>query len=371
MKHLLFILLLPTSTWAADEPGKAEKACEEALGEAKTELSNYAQRKLSQASLNPHAVNAPTQTGMTGNPVTDLTTQMSQINQQMAAAEQEESKARFAAEDDCFRQFTSIEDQVHAFRQKDYERRREINKAETEKLKEESQIRIACHAESAKLSQAEKQRLAESYRNRTVSTVGGATGSQKQVRELQSRYYNECLNSGATREALRSAQDALNMQMNNFQLMSQEILSDIEYQETKTARLDAHCQLRQDRIGQQGQMQKNALRQTQLMNMMSLSMALKTANASNGEQEQVRNAYQSIEMILEPTNWHNLELKCAGQAFDTARVVDAVPADVIGLFSTVNQACRPEGDKTGTKNCVTSTGTFSIEKQRAESTATK
>lgn len=370
MKHFFFIFLLPLSSLAANEPlDDAAKACKEALDDAKEGLEDYSRDLLIRANNNSHAVDAPTQTASTGNPVTDLINQMSANNQKMAEAAQQESQARSQAEDDCFRQLTSIEDQVHSFRQKDYERRREINRAETEKLKEESQIRIACHAESAKLAQAERVRLAE-YRNRTVSTVGGATGSQKQVRELQSRFYNECLNSGATREAFRSAQDVLNMQMNNFKIQTEEIMSDIAYQDTKTARLDAHCQLRQDRISQQSSIQKNSIRQSQLMNMMSLSMALKTANANTDGQEQVRNSFGDIENIL--GNWGVISERCANQGNATAKEVDAVPADVFSrFFSDVNKSCRPEGDASGTKNCVTSTGINSTEKQRADSTATK
>ncbi|MBY0385429.1 hypothetical protein K2X05_09745 [bacterium] len=368
MKLILLVILLPLTAFAAADVNIEEQKqkCDSALDVAETKVNNYLTRLNNDLARNPpHAVEGASQRPLTGNPITDAITAVGDSIQQSAQQATQISQARGQVDDDCFQQAVQLQDKAHDIRQKDYQRRREIGNAETEKLKQESEIRAKCWGEASQLYQAEMQRLA-GYAQRIVGSVGGATKSQKDIQALRNNFYNNCMNSGPTKEALNMVKNDLDNKVRNFGIMAEELASDLNYNEsTKTTQLKEHCKLRQERIDEQASIQKNASMQQMGLQIMGLNMAMKTASANSSDREQVIATYGSLQELLEPNKWTSLKEYCLGTDTNTGdkSKVTAVPTDVIGYFEPVNEACKPAG---GDRTCVSSTGANSTEKQSAD-----
>lgn len=363
MKLWILFCLLPFAA-LAEEKDKAT-ACADALNQAQSKVKSYIESLSYNTTSQGHAENADGQVYSTGNPITDMATQMNQNMQKMMELKQQQSQAMAQAEDNCFQQSLTLDDQDHQDRQKGYELQRKINTAETEKLKQEAQIRINCHAEAAKLATAEKERLAR-YDQRTVSTVGGATQSKQQINGLHDRFYNECLSSGATKEALNSCKLDLDTNMRNLASLNQEVLSDIDYRDSKRGKMNAHCNLQYERVDKQFGDQMRTLTQSQLISGIGLAMAMKTAAANGSAQNSAYQTYSTLQDLLEPSKWEELMSNCTNAANYGATHATAVPNDVVDAFNTANSVCRPEGAES-TRKCVVPSGANSQEKQRQQS----
>lgn len=367
MKLILLVILSPLISIAEeasvyDEQGEK---CSSALATAKSEVqAEYTRLSNRLAQAEPHAIDAASgKPIMTGDPVTDLVTAAGSTIQESADRATQISQARGQVDDDCFQQLVQIQDKCHDIRQKDFERRREVGNAETEKLRQESEIRSKCWGEASQLFQAEMGRLA-AYAQRIVGSVGGATKSQKDIQSLRNNFYNNCMNSGPTQEALKMCKVDLDNKMRNFGIVGEELAADLNYHEsTKTAQLKEHCKLRQQRIDEQEAVQKNSLMQKLGLQLMALNYASQSSKANASEKEQVIGTYESLEGLLNLERWDALKKSCANlitQTGDTSEVL-AVPKDVWPAFEEVNKACKPPG---GTRTCVTSSGRDSKERQQ-------
>ncbi len=365
MKLFLVLILTSVSTWAAEsELEVLGKKCESALSEAKDEVYKWKQDLFNQTVPSANAVDAASaQPISTGNPITDMYAKLNQLNQQMAEIKQQESTAMASAEDDCFSKFEQNEDEREQNRRKGYEGLEQIAIAENEKQKQLNQIRGTCLTKSMEMAMADRQQLAKNYNQRLVSTVGGATQSKKQLANLPAQYNQQCLK--AAKYAFESADQDLATKMRIYNIRTEEIISADNYLDLKKEKLSAYCEQRYDRITKQAQDQKNMIAQNQILAYVGTEMAMKTASANGAEQEKIYGAAQSLEQILEPTFWKNLEIGCAGQFQETNGGTTRVPADIWPEFDDVNKYCRPPGAP-ATQNCVTTHGTPSLEKQKRD-----
>jgi hypothetical protein len=240
-----------------------------------------------------------------------------------------------------------------------------MNMAEGEKMKQESAIRLQCWKESSDLYQREMARLADRYANRTVSTVSGATRSKKDIQGLRSGFYNQCMASPATQEALLSGKADLDVKMRNFTSMAKEFASDLEYHEnTKMSRMSDYCKLRQEKIDAQYAPIRNQARQNIILSDLAMVMASQTASASAEGQQQVRNSYNSLDWIL--INWENITQNCTtlNTSMSSAPNIDSVPTDAYSVMRPIQEACRP-ANMPASVQCFKNSGTPSTEKQNA------
>ena len=217
--------------------------------------------------------------------------------------------------------------------------------------------------EASNLFLAEIENL-KNYARRIVGTVSGATRSKNEVKSLRTRFYNECMASGPSRESLLSVKNDLDTKMKNIAITSQELAADLDYYEnTKMKRLSDHCKLRADRIDAQFLPMRNSIVQNQMINLLGFSMAMETSSVSLEAQERVYAAYSSIRDILNPENWKKLVERCANQSQNTTNVseMDSVPSDVFAILQPINQACRPSSSES--LNCLKSSGINSYERQ--------
>jgi hypothetical protein len=376
MQHYLFLLLVIFSFHAncQDTPTPEEQAaaCNTAITTAETTLRNEILRHQNTlAAAPPHAVDAASNQPLsTGNPITDAMAGASRAQSELAQAQQQKMQAQSQIDNECFQQFEDISDKAHDIRQKEYDRLRQINMAEGEKMKQEADIRLACWKEASGLYQNEITALA-SYERRSVGSVSGATRSRRDIESLRTGFYNQCLNSQATQEAMRSSRADLDIKLRNFNLLATEFASDLEYHEnTKMTRMNQHCQLRQEQVDAQYAPIRNAAIQNMAMSVLAVRMASQTAAASAEGQQQVRDSYNSLSNII--SNWPRIRETCANlhTATPTGANVDAVPLDAYNVMSPIHQACRPPGNTT--VRCFTSSGANSTERQRADrATATQ
>ncbi len=371
MRRYLFLILFAFHFDAFSEeeltPEERNAACDAAITAARTNVQNQLNTLNNTIANNPHAVDAASDQPLTtGNPVTDAMAAVSKAQNDLAQAQQQKTQAQSQVDNECFQQFEDISDKAHDIRQKDYDRLRQINMAEGEKMKQESEIRLACWKESSGLYQGEIARLA-TYANRTVGSLSGATRSKKDIEGLRTNFYNQCCNSPATQEALRSCKSDLDIKMRNFSSMATEFASDLEYHEnTKMTRMNEHCKLRQEQIDAQFAPMRNAAMQSMAMGVLAVTMASQTAAASTEGQQQVRDTYNSLADILNPTKWDRIVQKCTNLHTEQSAnpSVDSVPADAYSLMRPIHAACRPPG-MSDSINCFKSSGTSSSEQQRA------
>lgn len=369
MQHILFLFLAIffCHLASAEEPSQEERnaACASAIATARTTIQNDITRHQNTVASAPHAVDAASNQPLTtGNPVTDAFANLSKAQSELAQAQQQKIQAQSQIDNECFQQFEDISDKCHDIRQKEYDRLRQVNMAEGEKMKQESEIRLSCWKEASTLFQAEMANL-QSYVRRTVGSVSGATRSKKDIEGLRSGFYNQCLNSPATQEAIRSCKADLDVKMRNFSLMATEFASDLEYHEnTKMARMSEHCKLRQQQVDAQYAPIRNAAMQNMALSALGVAMASQTAAASADGQQQVSATLTSLNDIL--NNWSNITTNCTNlhQSTASAPNIIAVPSDAYSALEPIHAACRPEGMDPNIK-CFKSLGTPSAEQQRA------
>jgi hypothetical protein len=369
MRYYLFLFLTAFSlnAFCAEETSQEDRdaACTNAIASVKTTLQNDILRHQNTIASVPHAVDAASDQPLTtGNPVTDAFASLNKAQSDLAQAQQQKIQAQAQVENDCFQQFEDLSDKSHDIRQKEYDRLRQINMAEGEKMKQESEIRLQCWKESSSLFQGEMARLA-TYANRTVGSINGATRSRKDIEGLRSNFYNQCLNSPATQEAIRSCKADLDVKMRNFSLMATEFASDLEYHEnTKMTRMNDHCKLRQEQIDAQYAPMRNQAIQNIAMSGLMMAMASQTAAASADGQQQVRDSYNSLSTIL--NNWDRITQNCTNlnSATSSAPDIDSVPTDAFSAMRPIHDACRPAGMDASIQ-CFKSSGAASTELQKA------
>ena len=369
MHYFLFLFLSVFSFDAicAEETSQADRdaACTNAIASVRATLDNDIRRHRDAIAANPHAVDAASnQPVTTGNPVTDAFASLNKAQSDLAQAQQQKIQAQSQVENECFQQFEDLSDKSHDIRQKEYDRLRQINMAEGEKMKQESEIRLQCWKEASGLYQGEMARLA-TYANRTVGSVNGATRSKKDIEGLRSNFYNQCINSPATQEAVRSCKADLDVKMRNFSLMATEFASDLEYYEnTKMTRMNDHCKLRQEQIDAQYAPMRNQAIQNIAMSGLQMMMASSTASASAEGQQQVRDSYNSLNTIL--NNWERITQNCTGLDTATASApdIDSVPTDAYSAMLPIHDACRPP-NLPASVQCFKSSGAASTELQNA------
>lgn len=370
MKLFFLIFLTSLAAWSEEKADieEQQKKCEDSLDKAKDDVRDY-QRSIQYNTIpSAHAVDpASGQPISTGNPITDMFSQMNQLNQQMAQIKQQESQAMAQAEDDCFSKFEKNEDEREQNRRKGYEGLEQIALAENEKQKQINQIHGTCLSKSMEMATADRQRLAGNYNQRLVSTVGGATQSKKQLANLPAQYNQQCLK--AAKYALETADQDLATKMRIYNIRTEEIISADAYLDIKKAKLSDYCEKRYDRIASQAADQKNSIAQSQMLTQIGALMALRTANASGEEQQRVDAVHTSLQALLEPTYWNNLKITCANQFQETKGGTTRVPADVYSSFSDVNKYCRPP-NAPDSQSCISTTGRESVEKQKQRSGAT-
>lgn len=372
MKTLLILFsIVSFSRLANAEDPDPIKVCSDAIAKAKTDLTNYSNQLANQAALAAanHATPNPTQGGTiqvasTGNPLSDAAVVLNSTNQQLASLQQQKMDMQSQADNECFNQRSTIEDNLHEFRQSSYKRQQEIKIAETEKLKQISDITINCQAEAGKLYMEDVANKAV-YSNRIVSTVGGVTSSSNQLAGRRDYYFNQCMASGATQETLNMANVQLNAKMANLATESQSVASDIAYQESKEANLSEMCKLKQQQIDAKMAVPMNAAKQQQAMNLIGILTSASIGSANASSQAQATNNFQSINDILTPTKWSAIESACNNLvSSNTNSPFAGIPADAFPTLAPINAACRPKGSSA---NCVTSSSTNSLEMQRLPS----
>ncbi len=364
----LFLSVFSLNAFCAEETSQADRdaACSNAIDSVRATLDNDIKRHQNTIAANPpHAVDgASNQPVTTGNPVTDAFASLNKAQSDLAQAQQQKIQAQSQVENECFQQFEDLSDKCHDIRQKEYDRLRQINMAEGEKMKQEAEIRQGCWKEASALFQAEIGRLAE-YVNRTVGSVNGATRSKKDIEGLRSNFYNQCINSPATQEAIRSCKGDLDIKMRNFSLMATEFASDLEYHEnTKMTRMNDHCKLRQEQIDAQYAPMRNQAIQNIAMSGVAMMMASSTASASAEGQQQVRDSYNSLNTIL--NNWARITQNCTGldTATSSAPNIDSVPSDAYSAMQPIHEACRP-ANMPASVQCFKNSGAASTELQNA------
>jgi hypothetical protein len=369
MRYYLFLFLsvFSLNAFCADVATQDDRdaACTNAIASVRTTLENDIARHRATLASNPHAVDAASnQPFTTGNPLTDAYANLNRAQSDLAQTQQQKIQAQSQVENECFQQFEDISDKCHDTRQKEYDRLRQVNMAEGEKMKQESEIRLSCWKEASTLFQAEMGRLAE-YVNRTVGSINGATRSKKDIEGLRTNFYNQCFNSPATQEAIRSCKADFDVKMRNFSLMATELASDLEYHEnTKMARMNAHCKLRQEQIDAQFAPMRNQAIQNIAMGGVAMLMASYTASASADGQQQVRDTYNSLNIIL--NNWARITQNCTG--LNTATIsnpdIDSVPSDAYSVMQPIHDACRP-ANMPASIQCFKNSGSPSTELQNA------
>jgi hypothetical protein len=368
MRYFLLLILLPLSTFAAQPPDIDEQnaRCTAALDKAKTYLQAEATRLANLAAATPPAAvdAASNQPITTGNPITDSLANLGKAQGELAQAQQQKLQAQAQIDNECFQQAEDISDKCHDIRQKEPDRLRQINMAEGEKKKQESEIRLACWKEASTLYQGEMARMTN-YQERIVSTVSGATRSKLDINQLRTRFYNQCYSSPATQEALRSCKGDLDIKMRNFELMATEFASDLEYHEnTKMNRLSKHCNLRQEQVDAQFAPMRNAAIQQIALGAWGVKMAMETASASTEGQQKVRDTYGSYDQIL--SNWTRITQNCTNlhTASTSDANIDQVPSDVYEVMRPIHDACRTS-EASANIQCFKSTGVLSTDKQKA------
>jgi hypothetical protein len=252
-----------------------------------------------------------------------------------------------------------MDDQLHAFRQTAYKRQQILAQASTEKMKQEATVRTECANEATENFNKELARL-QGYRERTVSTIGGVTGSEREIMRLEDRFYARCMARKATREALESIKNNFDMQLRNLKTETEAILSDMDYLDSKRSRLGEHCSLRVERVLEQNRINQNSLRQAAQLQSMALQMSMMTSNASMEGQGQAAGRFMSVNDVLSPAGWKNISESCGNLDANTKPF--EVPADIFDLFRDVNETCsKASGVNT---NCIRSTRSLSSEGQR-------
>jgi hypothetical protein len=368
MKNLFLISFILVSFVSAHaEDSQEVKDCRDAIDRARKKVNDYADGKASQmtpSSVAPPPQSGGGQSGQNGQQPKNSFQALSEGFAKQGELEAQKSDEIQKTEDNCEDQANKIEEKIQEFRQSDYERRMQLNLAETEQKKQISDIVLACHTEASKLL-VEERTVSDQYVNRIVSSVGGAANSANVRAGRRNYFFNQCYSSEATREAMKMTQLQLETKRANFILKAQEVMSDVAFQESRTAKLGARCAMQHDRIEQKfGKMQAQ-LQQANMMNMIGAMTSIQTSSASAANQQQAAATYDSVSQVLEPKYWDRIETACLALGSDTSSKnhTENVPEDIYPAFKDVNRQCRPQGAPAA-KNCVGSSGRVSTEASR-------
>lgn len=337
-------ILFATITFANENnpanPEPNDKKCEAGLASAAAEL----QKRVEAEGKKINKAAAPTP----NNPISQLVQKMGETEAKMAELQVKNLEELKKVDNEEYQKVMELQDKLHEYRRGDFNRRAEIKKAEGDREKAKSEVRIACNA----AAKAEYDKLVAGNQAKAAMTrfetnnLSKARGTRSRMKAQRNIFYQRCLTDPATKEKLKQIEDELATKMSQLKLKAEEFAADINYTQGKLPLLQAHMNDQRAHVNQISGMRMAALQKQHNNQMMALAFqAMSVASAQDGRVQSagnLSNAQEAIDRFQEIKDQCNLPRTTSEFT---------ISEDLVSLFREANEFCRYK--------CVRSNGQFS------------